>query len=169
MTARARKAKEGAAPSAFRVRALTGADFRAVSTYDWSPLVAERDTIYLFLAHDHSPYGLVAEDGKGRALGYVISARSADGSRVFVFHVHVRPAFRRKGIGTALMRALEEKAAADGVELVWFLANERAARFYSRLGYAVMNEILDEGARRHVTEVKRTSVMGKRLKWGHDA
>jgi ribosomal protein S18 acetylase RimI-like enzyme len=147
----------------FRIRHLGCGDFRAVSTYDWAPLVAERYTIYRFLTHDHSRYSLVAEDANGCALGYVVSVRSADGVRVFVFHVHVRPDSRRRGVGTALVRALEETAAADGVELIWFLASEKNRRFYSRLGYAVSDELLDAEARRYAATIKRTSVMSKRI------
>ncbi len=167
MTSRVRKAKDSAGPPAFRIRPLAPADFTALLRYDWSPLVAERDTVYLFLTRDHARYCLVAEEeaeaGNKRPLGYLVAARSCDGESAFVFQVHVRPERRREGVGTALVRELEETAARDGVRLVWFLARREARGFYSALGYLPSDELLDPEAAAYVARVKRTAVMAKRL------
>lgn len=165
MTSRARKTNDDADRCAFRVRRLTGADFKALMEYDWTPLVVERDTVYLYLLQDHGRYCLAAED-EGGALGYLVAARSADSRAAFIFHVHVRPDRRRRGIGRALVRALEETAARDGVGLVWFLAREEARDFYSELGYRPSHDLLDPEARRYVSKVKRTMAMAKKLSAG---
>ncbi len=165
MTSRPREAKDAAGPRAFRVRPLTGADFGALLRYDWSPLVVERDTVFLFLTRDHGRYCLVAEDDEGRALGYLVAARSSDAGEgaAFIFQVHVRKPKRRRGIGSALVGELEETARGDGVDLVWFLAREEAQGFYSKLGYRPSGKLLHPEALRYVTDVKRTMVMAKRL------
>jgi GNAT superfamily N-acetyltransferase len=147
----------------FRVRGLTAADFSALARYDWSPLVEERDTIYLFLTQDHARYCFAAEDERGGTLGYVIAARSAEGDSAFVFHVHVRPEHRGRGAGTALVKALESTARADGVRLLWLLAREKACGFYRRLGYAEADDVLHPDAVRYVRAVKRGRVMAKEL------
>ncbi len=167
MTARIQKAESRDSPPAFRIRPLTPADFTALLRYDWSPLVAERDTVYLFLTRDHARYCLVAEDeaeaGNKRPLGYLVAARSSDGKAAFVFQVHVRPQRRREGVGTALVRKFEETAERDGVRLVWFLARREARGFYSALGYLPSDELLHPEAAAYVARAKRTTVMTKRL------
>ena len=163
MTARVCRAKDDAASGAFRVRPLTGADFRALLRYDWSPLIVERDTVFLFLTRDHGRYCLVAEDDEGRVLGYLIAARSSDGEAAFIYQVHVRKPERRRGVGRALVGELEETARGGGVDLVWFLAREEAKAFYSKLGYRLSDKLLHPEALRYVTDVKRTTVMAKRL------
>ncbi|MHC4251814.1 MAG: GNAT family N-acetyltransferase, partial [Planctomycetota bacterium] len=153
-------------PRGVRIRPLTPADFLSLCRYDWTPLVSERDTIYLFIAQDHARYCFAAEDERGRAIGYLVAAGSADGERAFVFHVHVRPDKRRRGIGTALVRSFEDAARTGGVRVIWLLARDRAKDFYSRLGYGPMEGFLDPAAAGYVKQAKRTGVMGKRLDAG---
>lgn len=50
--------------------------------------------------------------------------------------LYVHPAFRGRGIGRALVLALEARAAGHFAVLRLFTASERAARFYESLGYA---------------------------------
>ena len=146
--------------SGYRIRRLTPADFGALLEYDWDPLVCERDTIYLFLTQDHSSTSFVAQDDEGGAVGYVIAARSAD---VFVFHLHVRRDRRGQGIGRALMERIEAVAGEAGVERVWLLANAKASRFYTHIGYVQSRELLDPQAARHVRSVKNASVLIKEI------
>jgi ribosomal protein S18 acetylase RimI-like enzyme len=146
-----------------RIRPLAFDDFGALLDYDWTPLVAERDTIYLFLCRDHASCSFVAEDEDGNALGYLVGGRSADGESVFLFHLHVRRAHRRRGIGTALMRKMEDVAANGGVETVWLLARDRAERFYARLGYSERISDLPGVVLRHVQHVKATKIFEKSI------
>ena len=140
----------------------------ALCRYDWSPLVSERDTVYLFIAQDHARYCFVAEDERGKAIGYLVAAGSAGGDAVFVLHLHVRARYRRRGVGSALVRALEEAARSGRVEVVWFLARDSATDFYSSLGYGPMDYLLHPEAQRYVRDWKRTAVMGRRLNVGED-
>ena len=163
MATEAREIEDEGLPDGVRIRPLTPADFLALCRYDWSSLVHERDTIYLFITQDHARYCFAAEDERGRAVGYVVAARSGSGEAVFIFHVHVRTRQRRRGIGAALVSALEDVARSSGVRVVWLLAGDRAGDFYSRLGYGPMDELLHPDAQSYVTDAKRTGVMGKRL------
>ncbi len=153
----------GSVPPGVRIRSLTPADFLALCRYNWTPLVSERDTIYLFITQDHARYCFAAEDERGDVIGYLVAAGSADGTAAFIFHVHVRPGKRRRGIGSALVNAFEDAARSGAVRLVWLLAGDRSRDFYARLGYGPMDDLLHADAARYVTKAKRTGVMGKRL------
>ena len=146
-----------------RIRPLALDDFSALVEYDWAPLIAERDTIYLFLARDHASCSFVAEDEDGNALGYLVGGRSADGASVFLFHVHVRSEHRRRGIGTALMTKMEDAAARAGAVKVWLLARTRVERFYARLGYTECTSGLPKAIRSYVQHVKASKVLEKSI------
>jgi ribosomal protein S18 acetylase RimI-like enzyme len=67
-----------------------------------------------------------------------------DGHRGWVYSVAVRPAERRKGVGTALLGRLEEAFVARGclkVNLQVRESNAGVAAFYERLGYTVEERI----------------------------
>jgi ribosomal protein S18 acetylase RimI-like enzyme len=146
-----------------RIRQLDLKDFPALLEHDWSPLVRERDTIYLFLARDHGDCCFVAEDERAAPLGYAIGARSSDGESVFLFHVHVRPESRSRGVGSALMRHLERTARDRGVRHIWFLARDGISGFYARLGYNEIRGELPEDVTQYVRSVKASAVMQKEL------
>lgn len=61
-----------------------------------------------------------------------------DATRGVLSNLYVKPPFRDRGIGAALLEAAEERLAARGVEVVTLEAmatNEAARRFYRRHGY----------------------------------
>ena len=61
-----------------------------------------------------------------------------DGHRGWVYYVAVSPTRRRQGIGSALMKAVEEKLAAMGcpkLNLQVRASNDEVVAFYKRLGY----------------------------------
>jgi ribosomal protein S18 acetylase RimI-like enzyme len=63
-----------------------------------------------------------------------------DGHRGWVYSLAVRPAHRRAGVGTALVRRLEQALAARGclkVNLQVLGSNAGVVAFYEKLGYAV--------------------------------
>jgi ribosomal protein S18 acetylase RimI-like enzyme len=84
---------------------------------------------------------LVAEDGD-EIVGTVMAG--FDGHRGWVHYVAVSPRHRRRGIGTALMRAAEERL----VEMYCLKlnlqvrgGNSGAVRFYEGLGYAIEDRV----------------------------
>lgn len=77
-----------------------------------------------------------------------------DGHRGWVYAVAVKPAYRRRGIGAALMRRLESALTELGclkLNLQIRSGNEAVVNFYQRLGYAVekrtsMGKLLPPGS-----------------------
>lgn len=79
---------------------------------------------------------LAMEDGQ--VVGSVIG--TFDGRRGYLYHVAVHPDSRRKGYATALLRELEKRLWAMGVQKVRFMvskSNESALAFYLTLGFEV--------------------------------
>jgi ribosomal protein S18 acetylase RimI-like enzyme len=65
--------------------------------------------------------------------------------RIFVNHIGVDAAFRRRGVASALLRHVEGEAAREGLERValsvW-AANEEAQSFFRAQGFAPLNLLL---------------------------
>jgi ribosomal protein S18 acetylase RimI-like enzyme len=81
-------------------------------------------------------------DVEGTVAGTVMGGY--DGHRGWVYAVAVQPAYRRRGIGTALVRHLEEALAGRGclkVNLQVRAPNAAVVAFYERLGYAVEQRV----------------------------
>jgi ribosomal protein S18 acetylase RimI-like enzyme len=73
------------------------------------------------------------------------NARQAFPDAVEINHLQVRPEWRERGVGTAIIEDAETRAAGRGHALVALgvgLENDRAARLYRRLGYTATG-ILD--------------------------
>jgi len=67
-----------------------------------------------------------------------------DGHRGWVYYVAVSPEYRRRGVGTALMRRVEEALAArecGKLNLQIRASNEPVVAFYRALGYAIEDRI----------------------------
>lgn len=92
----------------------------------------------LFLISLYEQYGdtfLVAEQN-GKVVGYVI-ARKVN-AKGHIIAIAVDPEHRCRGIGRALMLAVEEELKKKGVTEFWLevrVSNTRAVKFYRRLGY----------------------------------
>lgn len=87
---------------------------------------AQADELLLVGVHDGRVVAAVA-------LGW-------DGVRGWVYHLAVDPSERRRGVGSALMRAAEARLRKRGcpkVNLQILAANQGVVAFYQRLGYAV--------------------------------
>lgn len=81
---------------------------------------------------------LVAE-ADGRIVGAVMGG--FDGRRGLIYHLAVDPAYRRRGIGTALMAELERRLVALGCLRAYLLVvedNHEVVDFYRRLGWEPM-------------------------------
>lgn len=67
-----------------------------------------------------------------------------DGHRGWVYYVVVSPRHRRQGIGTALMKRVEEGLTRLGcpkINLQVRVSNEEVVRFYTSLGYEVEERV----------------------------
>ncbi len=57
----------------------------------------------------------------------------------------VHPAWQGKGVGTALMRALRERARTEGVSTLWANGRDTAQGFYQRIGFHALGDgFMDE-------------------------
>jgi predicted GNAT family N-acyltransferase len=61
----------------------------------------------------------------------------------------VLPAYRGTGLGVALVRAIEQRAAEHGLRVVELAAQTHALRFYERLGYEAFGEEFDDAGLPH--------------------
>jgi ribosomal-protein-alanine N-acetyltransferase len=81
-----------------------------------------------------------------RIAGFVVGALEDTGENVYghLCNFAVSPDFQHKGIGTALMRRVEQQFAlerATGAQLEVRESNLRAQQFYTRLGYRSVFQI----------------------------
>jgi [ribosomal protein S18]-alanine N-acetyltransferase len=79
---------------------------------------------------------LVACEPEGRVLGFIMGYTSGRGGAVYTLDVH--PLYRRKGVGSRLIQALEEELQALGaraIRLEAALENPEAMDLYRKAGY----------------------------------
>ncbi|NPA34970.1 MAG: GNAT family N-acetyltransferase [Chlorobi bacterium] len=91
---------------------------------------------------------LIAEDGSGKAVGFALffpAYFTWTGRAVYLDDVYVKPAYRGKGIGTALIKRVIEKAKEWGATRVrWHVLNwnTNAIELYKKLGAEISDEWL---------------------------
>lgn len=80
---------------------------------------------------------LVAESG-GKIIGTIIGG--FDGRRGMIYHLAVQSAFRKRGVGAALLKEVETRLAAKGCYKCYLLMlrDNDAVGFYERLGWQEM-------------------------------
>ncbi|NDD27237.1 MAG: GNAT family N-acetyltransferase [Proteobacteria bacterium] len=120
-------------------------------------LLALNDAIH----QPHVGIFMAEEEGSGRFLGHVVivcgyTESSTGESQGWIFDLAVVPDAWSHGVGQALMRRAEDFSRSRGFKYIGLgvtTANERAVRFYERMGYAEerkrMIKILDLEAPSH--------------------
>jgi ribosomal protein S18 acetylase RimI-like enzyme len=92
------------------------------------------------LQRDPDLFLLAEEDGQ--VVGTVLGG--FDGRRGMVYHLAVAVEYRRRGVGSALMQALEQRLRAKGCIRSYLLVttdNTEAHSFYDNLGWQRMDDI----------------------------
>lgn len=95
---------------------------------------------------DGTEFVYVAEDEGGRLIGIASGGPELSGDASYqgeLYVLHVRPDAQGQGVGRALMRAVAERLADDGITtlLVWMLReNMPARRFYAAMGGQFVRE-----------------------------
>jgi GNAT superfamily N-acetyltransferase len=116
---------------------------RAAFDHSYPAVLAAADAC-LLLATDQASAPAAAV---GYLLGFEHPAFFANGPVAWVEEVLVRPGYRGRGVGRALMSMFEQHAADRGCRLA-ALATRRAAAFYRTLGYqesaAYFRKVLDD-------------------------
>lgn len=80
--------------------------------------------------------------GAGPLVGFILAALELD--RGHIITLDVLPAWRRGGVGRALMEAAEQRLRAGGAGQIWLeaiAANAGPLAFYHRLGYALRRRL----------------------------
>ena len=103
---------------------------------------------------------LVVVDGRPAATGRLVTEppgfEGLDATLGPVAHlgrIAVLASDRGSGLGVAVVRALEERALADGACVAYLGAQVSAVGFYERLGYAAYGDVFDDAGidHRHMT------------------
>jgi ribosomal protein S18 acetylase RimI-like enzyme len=84
----------------------------------------------------------VAELGEAIA-GTILSGH--DGRRAYMYHLLVGPEYRKRGIGRALVEAVEKAVREEGINkiaLVAFNANAGGNRFWEKLGFSRRSDLV---------------------------
>ena len=80
----------------------------------------------------------IAEDADGAAAGFAAAQSETWNRRVTLQHLYVAPAFRRQGVGTRLLAAVDAFARSIEARCLWLETqnvNVPAIRFYRRCGF----------------------------------
>lgn len=144
------------------VRPARQADAAAICDI-WNRVI--RDTLITFTTEEKTP-GRVAADIAARGPLFQVAERGGEVvgfatcfpfragpgyARTFENTIHLAPGAQGRGLGRALMQALESAAAAEGVHSIWAAvsgANPDGARFHARLGYAEIARLPEVGFKR---------------------
>jgi ribosomal protein S18 acetylase RimI-like enzyme len=86
---------------------------------------------------------------KGEDIGWVEYRRTGD--EVFLKQLYIKPTHQRQGIGSQIIRLLNEQAGTAKSMALFVLKNNPAFRFYQRHGFEVIRET-------HTTLVMRRSM-----------
>ena len=96
------------------------------------------DATAAYLADPAVLHWVAEEDGAvvGHLLCYVERRRRGDERQLLLYEIGVRSDRRRRGIGRALLDAMDEWMLSEGVHEAWVLADHREAEaFYAACGF----------------------------------
>jgi len=100
-----------------------------------TPLDAAAATQYL--AHPAVVHWVAADHGEivGDLACILLPLRSGGGRELLLYDVGVRSAWRRRGVGRALLAQMETWMRENGVSQVWVLSDPAAVEFYRACGF----------------------------------
>ncbi|MBN1807569.1 MAG: GNAT family N-acetyltransferase [Planctomycetes bacterium] len=146
------------------IRNIEQEDFARIWEMDWSPLIKERDSIYLVIAVDQAPLSFVAcDEDTGEWLGVLLCSRSGNGLSCYINHLLVMERARGKGIGSRLVQSLIDQCGVLGVRRIWFFTSERNRVFYERLGFSEDFSFFSPAVYNYVTTEKMALAMSREV------
>jgi GNAT superfamily N-acetyltransferase len=118
------------------VRGLAAKDYEASAIEAWAPLPITDTAIAFFRVNHDNEIRLVAEiDGQLVGIGALVLAASE------LRACYVMPAAARRGVGSALVAAIEQVARDHGLAHLELLSSLTAEPFYRALGYEVEDRV----------------------------
>jgi [ribosomal protein S18]-alanine N-acetyltransferase len=133
----------------WHIRAVRPEDFDALFALDqacFAPGIAWSKAELMYFLKYPGNFGLLSEDAEGGLAGFAIAGtlrrRGATAGRLIT--IDVRAEFRRKGLGHALLEAVEAQLRAAGATaevLEVAVDNEAAQAFYRRHGFIAKGRI----------------------------
>lgn len=91
---------------------------------------------------ERNPNTCFVDEQEGTITGAILAGH--DGRRGYIYHTAVNPAYRRQGIGTALVSAVLHALANEGiikVALIVFSRNDAGNTFWERLGSTARGDL----------------------------
>jgi ribosomal-protein-alanine N-acetyltransferase len=133
-------------PSFPLIRRATPADVTEIDAIENEVFVDPWEASIFLEALSYYPTTYFVAVCEGRIAGFVVGAFEDTGENIYghLCNFAVSPGFQHRGIGTALMRRVEQQFAlesATGAQLEVRESNLRAQQFYIRLGYRPVFQI----------------------------
>jgi ribosomal protein S18 acetylase RimI-like enzyme len=94
--------------------------------------------IKIFL--DKNPNSCFVAEHENKIIGTIMGAN--DGRRGFIYHLMVKPEYRKKGIGKKLLEKVEKNFKKDGIRKIYLVAlkkNKTGNKFWENNGYVTMD------------------------------
>ena len=103
------------------------------------PLRFRRRYIRRLAESPHTITWIAEEDGRMAGFAVADCSHTIDGIFAYIQTIEVLPAFRRRGVGSELLRRIEDSVRTRGAEAIWLHVdpqNAGAIRLYESHGYA---------------------------------
>lgn len=101
----------------------------------WQPGKDVPDLVRRIVAGSHC-FLIAVESGRVIGMGRAISDGYSD---AYIQDVTVSDRYRGQGIGSSIVKILQERLHKDGVRWVGLIAEKNSHAFYERLGFGIMN------------------------------
>ena len=133
-------------PSFPLIRRATPADVTEIDAIENEVFIDPWEASIFLEALGYYPTTYFVAVCANRIAGFVVGALEDTGENIYghLCNFAVSPHYQHRGIGTALMRRVEQQFAlesATGAQLEVRESNHRAQKFYSRLGYRPVFQI----------------------------
>jgi ribosomal protein S18 acetylase RimI-like enzyme len=92
---------------------------------------------------ERNPLTCFAAEENGELAGAVLGGH--DGRRGYIYHLAVKPPYRNRGIGRALLESVEKALVLEGINkvaLVSFKTNVGGNRFFKACGYPIRDDLV---------------------------
>ncbi|MGL4309103.1 MAG: GNAT family N-acetyltransferase [Paracoccaceae bacterium] len=144
------------------IRPAVASDAPAIAAI-WNQLIRDTDVTFnpvekpvqeiqtLIAERSEKGWGFFVAEDDGKLLGYATYAQFRGGMgyvRSMEHSIHIAPAGQGRGIGRALMQAIEDHARAAGVHVMVggiTGTNKGSVDFHARLGYEIVGRMPEQG------------------------